>query len=111
MTINPRFLPVPTEFEVLATRRTRGSLTVALWPRSRRIGWVWTALAALFRCLPGPQDRRLSLYPAGRKRADRAEPHGGARVGVRVGRANSTAACFSASIKLPSNRCSLNLPR
>ena len=26
MTINPRFLPVPTEFEVLATRRTRGSL-------------------------------------------------------------------------------------
>jgi hypothetical protein len=26
MKINPRFQPVPTEFEVLATRRTRGSL-------------------------------------------------------------------------------------
>lgn len=26
MTINPRFQPVPTEFEVLATRRTRASL-------------------------------------------------------------------------------------
>ena len=22
-----------------------------LWPGSRRIGWLWTALAALFRCL------------------------------------------------------------
>ena len=26
MTINPQFQPVPTEFEVLATRRTRSSL-------------------------------------------------------------------------------------
>ena len=26
MTINPQFQPVSTEFEVLATRRTRGSL-------------------------------------------------------------------------------------
>ncbi len=104
MTINPRFQPVSTEFEVLATRNTRSS------PNSCLYGLALVELAGsgrrwrpYFNAYPGRRIGGFHYIPHGSH-----EPIGLSLIaGVDrncVGRASSKAACFSASIKPPSNR-------